>query len=59
MNYTGLVMPTIDAMASVMMCSAVILLLMGWMRRVNANDLKDFEKELAEDLEGASRDRIS
>lgn len=43
-------------MAALIMCSVVILLGLGWMLRVNANDLKTFERELDEDLKGDLED---
>ncbi|MFC0252201.1 hypothetical protein [Massilia consociata] len=44
-------------MLTMLMCSILLLLVVGWVLYVNANDRKTFEKELREYLEDRPEDR--
>ena len=43
-------------MITMMMCSILTLLALGWVLCINSNDRKIFERELEEDLKDASGD---
>jgi Flp pilus assembly protein TadB len=42
---------------TILMFSLLALLLIAWVLHINANDRKQFEKELEEELAGDSEDR--
>ncbi|MFC5461474.1 hypothetical protein [Massilia niabensis] len=42
---------------TILICSILALLLLGWVLYINSNDRKTFEKELEEDLADDSDDQ--